>query len=74
VYADQEICHRLYLALTTDERSPGHLAHPATPFDGPARRRHLVGFRAGVIPTLAIAGVWGLHSDLVIDVKWLEWC
>jgi DNA-binding transcriptional LysR family regulator len=36
-------------------------------------RRLVVGFRAGVIPTPAIAGLCELHPDLVVDVKRLEW-
>jgi DNA-binding transcriptional LysR family regulator len=36
-------------------------------------RRFVVGFRAGVIPTPAIAALGELHPDLVVDVKRLEW-
>ena len=36
-------------------------------------RRLVVGFRAGVIPTPAIAALCELHHDLVVDVKRLEW-
>ena len=36
-------------------------------------RRLVVGFRAGVIPTPAIAALCELHPDLVVDVKRLEW-
>jgi DNA-binding transcriptional LysR family regulator len=36
-------------------------------------RRLVVGFRAGVIPTSAIAVLGELHPDLVVDVKRLEW-
>lgn len=36
-------------------------------------RRVVVGFRAGVIPTPAIAALRELHPDLVVDVKRLEW-
>jgi DNA-binding transcriptional LysR family regulator len=36
-------------------------------------RRLVVGFRAGVIPTPAIAVLCELHPDLVVDVKRLEW-
>jgi DNA-binding transcriptional LysR family regulator len=36
-------------------------------------RRFVVGFRAGVIPTPAIAALCALHPDLVVDVKRLEW-
>jgi hypothetical protein len=36
-------------------------------------RRLVVGFRAGVIPTPAIAALGELHPDLVVDVKRLEW-
>jgi DNA-binding transcriptional LysR family regulator len=36
-------------------------------------RRLVVGFRAGVIPTPAIAALCELHLDLVVDVKRLEW-
>ncbi len=36
-------------------------------------RRLVVGFRAGVIPTPAIAALRELHPDLVVDVKRLEW-
>jgi DNA-binding transcriptional LysR family regulator len=36
-------------------------------------RRLVVGFRAGVIPTPAIAALSESHPDLVVDVKRLEW-
>lgn len=36
-------------------------------------RRLVVGFRAGVIPTLTIAAVRQLYPDLEVDVKRLEW-
>jgi DNA-binding transcriptional LysR family regulator len=36
-------------------------------------RRLVVGFRAGVIPTPAIAALSELHPDLVVEVKRLEW-
>jgi DNA-binding transcriptional LysR family regulator len=36
-------------------------------------RRLVVGFRAGVIPTPAIAALCALYPDLVVDVKRLEW-
>lgn len=36
-------------------------------------RRLIVGFRAGVIPTPAIAAVSALYPDLIVEVKRLEW-